>query len=528
MSAAGRTLPAATVGAAPRRWLPALALALAWLALFGPTYLGLASTLWATDTNGHGPVILVVGLWLLWTRRGALPAPRVQGSWAAAVGLLLSEALWVFGRSQGLWTLEVLAQAALLAALLHWLWGAAAMRAAWFPVVFLVFMVPWPEEWSQALTQPLKAGVSAVATALLHAGGYPIARSGVVLVVGGYRLLVADACAGLNSLFTLEALGLLYLNLMAYRSGARNVALMLAVAPIAFAANVVRVVVLVLVTWHFGDAAGQGFAHFFAGMTLFMVALAIVLAVDRLFDLAFGRERVRASRAGSAAAFPAWPAGRAALAVATMLAAAMLAPAATPRQPLREGPQKSFAERVPERFGGWRAAGHVALIADSPELQQALDRSYDETLARAYRHEDGTLVMLSVSYHRVQGRDRILHRPEVCYAGQGFDVKAVEGDHRLALGARSLPVTRLMARGPRTEPVTYWLVVGDRVTRFGLDWRRVTLGYGLRGVLPDGVLVRVSTLGERRGDAFSPHERFARDLAAALPADDAARLFGVR
>jgi exosortase/archaeosortase family protein len=100
---------------------------------------------------------------------------------------------------------------------------------------------------------------------------------------------VADACAGLNSMFTLEALGLLYMNLMRYTSVARNLALALLILPISFAANVVRVMLLVLVTVHFGDAAGQGFTHGFAGLVLFLVALVLILAVDRLLSPLFDR-----------------------------------------------------------------------------------------------------------------------------------------------------------------------------------------------------------------------------------------------
>ncbi len=108
---------------------------------------------------------------------------------------------------------------------------------------------------------------------------------GVILSVGQYQLLVADACAGLNSMFTLEALGLLYMNLMKYASLTRNVLLAALIIPISFAANIIRVMILVLVTYHFGDEAGQGFVHNFAGMVLFMVGLALMLGCDKLLRL---------------------------------------------------------------------------------------------------------------------------------------------------------------------------------------------------------------------------------------------------
>jgi exosortase len=144
------------------------------------------------------------------------------------------------------------------------------------------------------VTAPLKSAVSAVASSLLYAAGYPVGRSGVIMTVGPYQLLVADACAGLNSMFTLEALGMLYMKLMGYTSVKRNVALAILLIPTAFFANIVRVMILVLVTYHFGDEAGQGFVHGFAGMVLFMVALVLMLMLDKVLGLFFNNAKAPA------------------------------------------------------------------------------------------------------------------------------------------------------------------------------------------------------------------------------------------
>jgi exosortase B len=273
-----------------RRWLPLALVLLGWTAMFGPVYWGLTQTIWTSDANGHGPIILSVGAWLLWGKRNALMAlPRQSAMASASLLLLLAVLLYVVGRSQTVWTFEIVAQNLVLLALLLAFFGWPGVRLAWFPLLLLMFMIPWPGEWIDAVTQPLKSAVSAVAASLLHELGYPVGRSGVILTVGPYQLLVADACAGLNSIFTLEALGLLYLNLMNYTSPLRTVALAVLILPISFAANVVRVLVLVLITYHFGDEAGQGFVHGFAGLLLFMVALTLILATDRVLGLALNR-----------------------------------------------------------------------------------------------------------------------------------------------------------------------------------------------------------------------------------------------
>ncbi|PZP27775.1 MAG: exosortase B [Roseateles depolymerans] len=270
-------------------------LVLGWLALFGPTYYSLATTVWASDEQGHGPIIMAVSIWLLWRRRellinlGSNVGRPVWGGVVFALGWLV----YLIGRSQFIGFAEAGAQLLVLAGLVIFFKGFRGLNVIKFPLFFMLFMIPLPPDLVGAVTGPLKAAVSAVASQALYSLGYPVARSGVILSVGQYQLLVADACAGLNSMFTLEALGLLYMNIVNHVGFARNMALAVLIVPISFIANIVRVMVLVLVTYHFGDAAGQGFMHGFAGMVLFLVALVLILSVDKVLDIAFRRWEAR-------------------------------------------------------------------------------------------------------------------------------------------------------------------------------------------------------------------------------------------
>lgn len=270
-------------------------LALGFALLYGPAYVELSKTVWATDEQGHGPIILAVAAWLLYQQRHALadlPAKPVPAlGWPLLVFALL---LYALGRSQDIIMFAVGSQIILLVALLLLFHSTAGLKLVWFPLFFLLFMVPLPEALVAAVTAPLKSAVSAVASSLLYWVGYPVGRSGVIMTVGPYQLLVADACAGLNSMFTLEALGMLYMKLMGYTSVGRNVALAILLIPTAFFANIVRVMILVLVTYHFGDEAGQGFVHGFAGMVLFMVALMLMLVLDKVLGVFFSNAKGKA------------------------------------------------------------------------------------------------------------------------------------------------------------------------------------------------------------------------------------------
>lgn len=260
-------------------------------AMFVPVYVDLARIVWPSDEQGHGPIILALSVWLIYSKRQAIAntasAPVVVKGGALIVAGL---AMYVVGVVLDILLFSVSSQIVILAGLFLFFGGGKMLRAVWFPLFFLLFMVPLPEQLVAAVTSPLKSAVSAVAGDLLYRLGYPVGRAGVILTVGPYQLLVADACAGLNSMFTLEALGMLYMNLMNYKNGLRNTLLACLLIPIAFGANIVRVMILVLVTYYFGDEAGQGFVHGFAGMVLFLTGLMLMLAVDRLLGLFFDRK----------------------------------------------------------------------------------------------------------------------------------------------------------------------------------------------------------------------------------------------
>ncbi|HMO44613.1 MAG TPA: exosortase B [Rubrivivax sp.] len=263
-----------------------LLLLLGFLVLYAGTYAELATGAWTFQELNYGPLILAVSLWLFYRERHALselaPRPALRAGYGLLVfGLLL----YVLGVSQSILMFEVGSQIPLIAAVLLIYKGWRAVRLVWVPLLLLCFLVPLPELVVAWVTGPLKIAVSAVATQLLHAAGYPVARSGVIMTVGQYQLLVADACAGLSSILTLEVVGIVYMKLVGHVSVLRNSILALLLVPVAFVANVVRVIVLVLVTYYLGDAAGQGFVHSLAGLVLIAVATVLMIVIDSLLGL---------------------------------------------------------------------------------------------------------------------------------------------------------------------------------------------------------------------------------------------------
>lgn len=273
------------------RWAPALA-GLALVIMYLPTYRALDQFVWGLVGQGHGPVMLALVLWLAWQRYPELAALDSRpATIAGSIFLLLGGLVYVVGRSQDVLFLDTVSQIPVLMGVLLLLWGWQGLKTMWFPLFFMLFLVPVPGSIVDVVTAPLKMGVSYVAEHILYALGYPIARMGVTLHIGPYQLFVADACAGLNSIFALEAIGVFYMSVVRHTSRLRNILLAMLIIPISFTSNVLRVMALVLITYYFGDEVGQGFVHEFAGILLFLVATCLTIGTDSLLGLFFGRDK---------------------------------------------------------------------------------------------------------------------------------------------------------------------------------------------------------------------------------------------
>lgn len=258
----------------------------AFVTLYLPTYMTLDRVVWIREGQGHGPILIALIAWLIWTRLPRfLELKSFPRTGAGMAVLAVGAVLYVLGRSQDLMVLDTLSQVFVLASIALLYKGWPGLRLMWFPLFFFIFVIPLPTTFVDAVTAPLKMAVSVVSENILHAAGYPIGREGVMLVIGPYKLLVADACAGINSIFALEAVGVFYMSIAGHTSKARNLLLATFILPISFVSNVTRVCTLVLVTYYFGDEAGQGFVHSFAGILLFVVATLLTVATDSLLGL---------------------------------------------------------------------------------------------------------------------------------------------------------------------------------------------------------------------------------------------------
>jgi exosortase B len=267
------------------------------LVLFVPVFYDLSVSVWNNDTQSHGPIVLAIAIWFFYFKTRQILEKSTDFKPAPLLGWFLifcGFSLYLVGYSQSVYILSMLSLVAILCGLICIVFGVKTALKYWFALFFFVFLMPWPASVIDAVTQPMKIAVSYASEHLLYALDYPIARAGVILQIGQYKLLVADACAGLNSLFTLEAIGLLYINVINHQAFWRNVLLAVLIVPVSFTSNVLRVCTLALITYHFGDEAGQGFLHNFSGMILFLTALILIILIDTLIQKVSERFKINA------------------------------------------------------------------------------------------------------------------------------------------------------------------------------------------------------------------------------------------
>jgi EpsI family protein len=201
-----------------------------------------------------------------------------------------------------------------------------------------------------------------------------------------------------------------------------------------------------------------------------------------------------------------------------MVAAVLAAEVLEPRSYLSENLPKIDLERqIPRQFGEWTVDRSIVPVMPNPEVLAKVADAYDQYVARTYVNAAGQRVMLTVAYGRNQSADSTsVHRPEFCYAGQGFAIEN-QADDLLTIEGRRLAVRRLVGQlYTRREPITYWVTMGERATLPGLDRKLLQFRYGLKGQIADGMLVRVSSIGPNLPGQFSLHDGFVRDLLNAI------------
>lgn len=182
---------------------------------------------------------------------------------------------------------------------------------------------------------------------------------------------------------------------------------------------------------------------------------------------------------------------------------------------------------IPYQFSDWKEDLESKSLLVDPSVTETLSKVYLQSLSRTFINSQGQRVMLSVAYGGDQNDMMQVHKPEICYTAQGFHIEQSH-DAKFDTDYGSFTVRKMLAlKGSRLEPVTYWVTIGNKIAVNPIQWRIERIRYGLTGVVPDGLLFRVSSIGENAEAEYSLQKKFIVDLMTAITPEARSRLLGI-
>jgi exosortase len=256
--------------------------AFAWT--YWPVIPPLVTQWWNEDEYSHGFLIPIIAAWLIWLKREDIarqPMVPAYTGLAAMAGAIAMYTVGVVGADlffQRLSMIPMIMGGVLFTA------GWPVFRLIAFPLGYLILMVPLPGIVFNSIAFPLQLLAAQIATTILQAFAIPVFREGNILHLAAASLDVEEACSGVRSLLSLTALALL-MTYITEKGRLAKIATLLLIVPVTIAANVVRVAATGFIAHHVSAEAALGTVHDFAGMLVFLLAAALLVAATRLLRL---------------------------------------------------------------------------------------------------------------------------------------------------------------------------------------------------------------------------------------------------
>ena len=219
---------------------------------------------------------------------------------------------------------------------------------------------------------------------------------------------------------------------------------------------------------------------------------------------------------------PAAPSYRAAILLVVMIVTALCSEFVRPMSVAM--PHPPLAQLIPASFAGWNVVPDLTQNVVNPETVRQGDlnmsQPYTDVLMRVYGNSRGDRIMLAIAYGAQQRQEVKIHRPELCYTSQGFEILSRRKSTIATAGGQSR-ATRLLVLAPgRMEAVSYWIRIGDLQNADAVQTRLYLFSQALKGHVVDGVLVRASQIvGSANGSSdgsYQLQERFLSELLASL------------
>jgi exosortase D (VPLPA-CTERM-specific) len=480
---------------------------------------------WSTQEEySHGFLIPLVTAWLLWTRRDAILASIGRPAWTGVVLVLLAMVMHIIGTLSAIFILSQLAFIVALLGIMLAVGGVSLLRAAFVPVIFLVFAIPLPYFIDAHLSLQLQLISSQLGVLIIRLFQIPVYLDGNIIDLGTYKLQVVDACSGLRYLFPLLSLSFLAAYLFHAPIWQRLLVLFSSI-PITIAMNGLRIGMVGVTMDRWGPRMAEGVLHFFEGWIIFIASAFLLFIEAYLLARLSGKHlseafHVPAATRSSAEAKPE-PTGLMAL-FACLLAFATLLTGLMVSNRTEIIPDRSRFVTFPATIDAWQ--GHAGLL--EPDVEHGL--ALDDYLLSDFSRSDGKGVNLYVAYYASQRTGESPHSPLVCIPGDGWSITRFE---RTSHGA-DFPLNRaIIERNGSRQLVYYWYEERGRriASEYWSKW--YLLSDAITKNRSDGALVRLMTTispSELERDADDRLQSFMNDLlphlSSYLAADDVSKV----
>jgi exosortase A len=260
------------------QWPLLITLGLSFILVYFPVWKGLVLTWYRSDDYSHGFFIIPVVIYSLCQKKEDLVRLPLHSSITGLVLLIISLILYILATYAEIKTGAALAMIVSIVSVVLFLYGFALFREILFILLFLLFMIPVPDQIYSAMTTPLQLVVSQISVWFVMLFGLPIFREGNVIHLPEHTLEMVQACSGLRSLMSLLTLSVI-ISYFTLRSNWLRLFLLFSAIPAAIIVNIIRVMIMILAFYYFDLDLTQGTVHTIFGTIVFTLAIALVFLI---------------------------------------------------------------------------------------------------------------------------------------------------------------------------------------------------------------------------------------------------------
>jgi exosortase D (VPLPA-CTERM-specific) len=477
------------------------------------------------EEYSHGFFIPVISVYFLWLRRRELRfVERFMEAWPGLILVIVGLVLFVLGGLATLKTIEQYAFVLTLTGMFTAAFGWQGLRVGTMPLLFLLFMVPFPPFILNNLSSKLQLVSSWLGVEFIRACDIMVYLEGNVIDLGGYKLQVVDACSGLRYLFPLASLSFLCAYLF---NGPvwQKLLLFLSSAPLTLFMNSFRIGIIGILVDNWGTAMAEGFLHDFEGWIVFLLCMLLLFVEMWLFSRLSGkrvafRDLVLIPREWSGSQ-PA--AGPVVLnkSIGFLLVLLCGTAAASPYLQGREDviPERKSFLTFPLQLGQWQGRNGYLDPIYLRDLQLT-----DYVLIDYIHPEISAPVNFYSAYYQSQRKGVSVHSPKGCIPGDGWQISQFGQQPIPTVGIdhEALTVNRaVIEKGESRQLVYYWfqqrgrLITNEFLVKWYLFYDAITRNR------TDGSLIRLVTQVDKNENLEAADQRlqaFLKDLIPVVPA----------